>query len=307
MATIQVYLDETKCNKNTFQVDVLICGSSNQCEHYEEQIRQIVEENVGILGKDFKAFHAKNLNEKNWHTIGNVFLKVIDKLFEFARTGTLKILVCLEAKEKYQANIAILKNLIKSQLENKNSPVGSIFKTFEKEDLPAFYHRIDQLMIYLMYRDKLGKAGDQFEFYPDATGKILQYRDKEFRVAGRVFTGYLEFYDLIVILANLSTKIPEALQLKGWPQYDQKLIKFQPLKDQESYLIQACDIISNFFYNFLRYQVGLIDKKSKLKSDALTTRRNLSHLISTIGTHFDIKDQDVICVNSDLRATVELF
>ncbi|MFX0195471.1 MAG: hypothetical protein ACFFCW_05045 [Candidatus Hodarchaeota archaeon] len=304
MNIFQIYSDSTKCNKNTFQIFVTIWGFPKNCLSYKNDIQGIVNKNAKILGRDFKGFHAYNINEKNWKTIGQVYLEVLNKLIEYMFSGSLNMLIILEAEEKYKNNAGFLKNLIRFQLENRESVIGKQFKSLKNEDLPAVYHRIDQLIIYLKYRDRFGDNGDKFEFYPDSEGKILNYSEKKFRVSGNLPIEYpLEFYRLIAILGNALSRV---IKLEGWPVKKHRLIKFQPLKWTEDYLIQSCDIISNYFYNFLRYQVGISEKKYELKSGALMSHIGLDKHISKIKKSFENDSGEVICTDNQLKVSIDM-
>jgi len=190
-------------------------------------------------------------------------------------------------------------------LENRESVIGKQFKSLADTDLPALYHRIDQLFIYLLYRDRMGDDGDQFEFYPDSSGKILNYSDKEFPVSGHLpIIVDLQFYELVRILGN---SLAKSITLTGWPVKKQELIKFEPQKWSSNYITQTCDILANFFFNFLRFQVGLKDKKYQLKAEALSKHFLLKELLPGIKENFilDSETKDVTCINKELLITID--
>jgi hypothetical protein len=219
--------------------------------------------------------------------------------------GKLNLQLTLVSRYKYDLNAGYLKKLIKVQLEDRNSVIGQQFASLADTDLPALYHRIDQLFIYLLYRDKFGDNGDQFEFYPDSTGKILNYHDKEFPMSGNLpIIWELSFFKLIKILGN---SLATVITLTGWPVQQQELVKFEPQKWSANYLTQSCDILANFFFNYLRFNLGRTDKKYELKASALTKHFLLDELLPEIKKSFslDATTNDVICIDEKLLVTID--
>jgi hypothetical protein len=304
MKTIQIYTDDTRDDKQTFQVISSIWGLPDNCKSYSDEVKIIIKSNTR-LGTDFKGLHSYNLNDSNWSTLGITFEQVLNKLFEYVTTGKLNIQLTLVSRNRYDSNAGYLKNLLKIQLEDRNTVIGKQFKSLADGDLPALYHRIDQLFIYLLYRDKFGGDGDQFEFYPDSTGKILNYHDKEFPMSGNLpIIWDLEFFELIRILGNSLAKV---ITLTGWPVKQQELIKFEPQKCSANYLTQSCDILANFFFNYLRFNLGRTDKKYELKAAALKKHFLLDELLHEIIKTFslDSTSNDVICIDQNLLVTID--
>lgn len=304
MKTIQIFTDDTRDDKQTFQVISAIWGQPENCKAYSDEVETIIKSNTR-LGTDFKGLHSYNLSDSNWSTLGVTFEQVLNKLFEYVSDGKLNLQLTLVSRNRYDSNAGYLKNLIKVQLEDRNSVIGKQFASLADTDLPALYHRIDQLFIYLLYRDKFGDNGDQFEFFPDSTGKILNYHDKEFPMSGNLpIIWDLDFFELIKILGNSLAKV---ITLTGWPVKQQELVKFEPQKWSANYLTQSCDILANFFFNYLRFNLGRIDKKYELKASALTKHFLLDELLPEIKKSFslDATTNDVICVDQNLLVTID--
>lgn len=305
MKKIQIFTDDTRDDKQTFQIISSIWGEPNNCVAYIDEVEAIIKNNKK-LGADFKGLHSYNLNDSNWTTLGTTFEDVLNKLFEYVASGKLNIQLTLVSKNKYDSNTGYLKNLIKVQLENRNSVIGKQFASLADTDLPALFHRIDQLFVYLFYRDKFGDNGDQFEFYPDSTGKILNYKEEEFPMSGNLQIIWdLKFFELIKILGNSLAKF---ITLTGWSVKQQELIKFEPKKWSENYLTQSCDILANFFFNYLRFNLGRTEKKYELKAKALTKHFLIDELLPEIKKAFTLdKDtNDIICTDQNLLVTIDL-
>ncbi len=304
MKTIQIFTDDTRDNEQTFQVISSIWGQPEICKTYLEEIDAIIKNNTR-LGINFKGLHSYKLSGSNWATIGVTFERVLNKLFEYVSNKKLNIQLTLLSKNRYDSNTGYLKNLIKVQLENRNSEIGERFKSLADADLPALYHRIDQLFVYLFYRDKFGANGDQFELYPDSTGKILDYKDMKFPISGNLdIIWNLDFFELITILGNSLATI---IKSPGWPVKQQKLVKFEPQKWSENYLTQSCDILANFFFNYLRFNLGKTEKKYELKASALTNHFLLDELLPKIKESFSLHSttNDIICIDPNLFITID--
>lgn len=304
MAIIQIYTDETKDDNNSFQVVTTIWGQPIHCESYKNEVERIILSN-SRLGADFKGLHAYKLGESNWSTLGSTYEAVLQLLFSYVGEHKLNLQITLVSKNRFEANAGFLKNLIKVQLDDRTSVIGNQFKNLAEADLPALYHRIDQLFIYMLYRDKFGENGDQFEFYPDSVGKILSYREREFLVSGNLPIEWpLNFYELVRILGNSFSKV---ITLTGWPVKQQDLIKFEPQKWSSNYLIQSCDIVSNFTFNYIRHLLGRNDRKYELKANALNKYFSLDNIQTELRGSFalDPSNNDLICMDQDLLVTID--
>jgi len=214
MKTIQIFTDDTRDDTQTCQVISAIWGQPDNCKAYSDKVETIIKSNTR-LETDFKGLHSYNLSDSNWSTLGVTFEQVLNKLFKYVSAGKLNLQLTLVSRNRYDSNAGYLKNLIKVQLEDRNSVIGKQFASLADTNLPALYHRIDQLFIYLLYRDKFGDDGDQFEFFPDSTGKIVNYHDKEFPMSGNLQIIWdLGFFELIKILGNSLAKV---FTLTGMP------------------------------------------------------------------------------------------
>jgi hypothetical protein len=127
-------------------------------------------------------------------------------------------------------------------------------------------------------------------------------------VNGNVFKDYpLSFYDCVKVWGNSLTKvIPKLLPNGGWPDIDQRLNEFQPIKSSTDYIIQTCDIISNFFFNFIRHTVGSDESSHRLKSEVIQSLIPLVGYSEKIKSSFIIKDKEVFCRNPELKSLIEI-
>lgn len=307
---VDIYLDETKGFNESFQIDTAIYGDSSNCESFKKAMNEIVQDNKSIL-KIFNGFHAHELNEKQWKTRGQVYIKVLRKLKEFIDEKKINVLIFIESKEKKANNAIVLKNEFKKGLVQKDSSLSKIYSHLEENDYRAIYERVDQLYIYLLHRDKFGENNEKFNFYPGSSGKILHYKDKSFPLkVSNCDTHPIRFFDIVKITANALSKTLSSLN--GWSKSkEQKIINFEPLKDKDNYIIQCCDIVSNFFLNFLRIQLGIHDPIYQLKSDAFSDIFEID--LEKVHSNFKSKEfvdkedkafKEVICINHEMRDTI---
>lgn len=301
MNTIQIFSDETYSSERSFQIISTIWGNPIDYKDFSKKVKQIIE-NYSI-GDDYKGIHANKINSKNWHILGVVARSVLETLSDFILHQKLNAQVTLISRDRFEGNAGYLKSILRAELENRDSFLGKRFISLDDKDLPALYHRLDQLFVYLYYRDKFGNDGDQFEFYPDSTGKILNYEKTKFPITGNIVIDYpMNFYRIIAIVGDSFSKI---LQMEGWPIKKQTLSRFQPLKWISNYLIQNCDILSNFFLCLIRSKMGMTDPKYSLKAQALDEHFALNTSLSHILPSFVFDGVDVECVNDDLFGTID--
>ncbi len=171
---IQIYTDETKANDGSFIIYSLIYGKIENISSLNDELKDIIHP-IGDKDKDFKGLHSHKLNDSNWRTIGKKFEDSLDKLFEYANQKKIGIKICIIGSQKNSNNAGFLKDLIKKELNKKDSKIKQMYNSLDNKDHPALYHRLDQLFLYFLYRDRMGSEGTEFEFYPDSSGKILLY------------------------------------------------------------------------------------------------------------------------------------
>ena len=123
MNRIQIYSDGSKTEGDTIFIVTNIWGWSKACHQYEQEMATLVKENRGILGKDFKKFHASKLGNKNWNKISSPYIDSINKLFSFIKTNYLNVLIFIESNQKHSANSKFLKDCLKENLLNRNRDI----------------------------------------------------------------------------------------------------------------------------------------------------------------------------------------
>lgn len=304
MSTIHIYSDGTKSQTNTFTIEAIIWGEAAQCQAYEADAAVIISNNPK-LGADFQGFHAYNLNEQNWSVLGTAYEQLLALLTSYIHAGRLRAHWVITSQTRYAANAGYLKELFKKQLADRESTIGKHFAALQEKDFPALYHRIDMLASYWQHRDKFGAVNDEFYFFPDSEGKVLQYSETQFPMSGNLpVTVELPFFSLVTILANAFAELLKSIP--GWSTTAHRLHGFEPLKWKDSYLIQTCDALANFLYCGLRVTNGLTEQKYQLKANLLNNLFATNSVLEAMRTDFGLKDGDVACTNPNFWGTIDL-
>jgi len=100
----------------------------------------------------------------------------------------------------------------------------------------------------------------------------------------------------------------ELLDQLGWDPKpaNQKLVRFEPLKDEDSYLIQTADIVSNFFLNLIRSIVGDNSKTTQLKAKELLKLGVFTDILDEIKKNFKLQNGKCVCINDELKVSLHM-
>lgn len=309
MSIVRIYADEAYCNKRTFRIITLIWGSRGYVEQLESAIAAVVQNNRTVLGPNFKEFHAQKLTRKNWATLSPVYEAVLAELFERMHFRQVGLQTVILSEDRFNGNAGWLTEAVRKKLEDRTSDLGKQFQSFGEEDLPAVYYRVNQLFPIFRYREFLAAPGDHLEYFPDSTGKVLNYVNTNFPMSGTLpFSLPLNYLEIIRMFGDAYLKsfgvMVKELGLGKWPTSIQHLVKFQPTDSAHSYLIQLCDIVSNFIFSFIRHCCGLPDAKYQLKSTVLKKYIQMEEVEPAIKASFSIEGTDVICTAPDLWVNI---
>jgi hypothetical protein len=296
---IRLYIDETKGFKNNFFIHSCVFANPSNCDAFESDLIKIISDNRPILGVDFKGFHSNRLSNSNWNKLSPIYEKVIQSIFN----NKLGVHMYLESKNKYDKNSGLLKNWLKTELENETSKVHKAFSNLKQEDYPVLYNRFEMIYIFLIHKDKYGQ-NCEFEIYPDSSGKVLDYKTKtiELTSSNNLRSKTFDFYDTFGLLVNAFIDTFDAI--KYLPNNNQKVIKYSPTNDSDCFLIQACDIVSNFLFNYIRYHSGIIDKNSKLKADLFSKYFLLIDDDSFMKNNFSVVNNNAFCINPKMKINI---
>jgi len=118
----------------------------------------------------------------------------------------------------------------------------------------------------------------------------------------------LKHLDIIRMFGDAYMKsfaaVAQKYNFERWPTSEQHLVKFQPCDSESSYLIQACDMVSNFMFSLIRHVTGLPDVKYQQKSSVIEQHINLENVIPAIKSSFSIDGTDIICTDQNLWANI---
>jgi len=304
---IQLYSDGAKSENDTFFLTTTIWGKPGACDRYSKHIsdvHKIISEN----GIALKIFHAVDLNKRNWDRFYPAYIQVINKLMEFIENRYLRMMIFIESKEKYINNSKELEDTLKTYICNRNHPFGNIYQSIHINDLIAIYKETHTIYNYLRNRDIFGEDDQQFEYYPDASGKILQYGSKKTFLKSPNSPGLLmtEFYDVIRMIAqHLSTSLADVLK---WGRINrQRLVKYEPKNDEDSFLIQSADIICNFFLSTIKYLVGIDSGITRKKALALLAFNCIRSSKTNILNEFINQNGKCVCRRPDCEVRFSFY
>lgn len=314
MKKINIYSDDTEEEKKNFIISTFIWGDSISCRDYENSIKNIVEyyKKINILQKNFKGFHALRLNYSNWNKMSKPYCEVLSKLHFYIKNSCLFSLIYLESKKKYEANSKLIEDSLRDHLLNRKSHLGEIYQHINEQDLKVLYKSSHKMYHYFLHREKFGGPNTSFKYYPDASGKILDYKNRKFFIGipgkGDIYEDFTKILTLLANgLANTMNKSKILNQL-GWNPRpnNQRLDIFDPMKDEDSFLIQANDIISNFFLNLIRYEAGNKSKTVELKAKELLKLNIFNNILNKIRDNFKLLNGKCICTNDELKVSVRI-
>jgi len=310
MEPILIYTDDTRAQNNNFIITTLVYGYPVNCDDFAKDIRRHIFKHENMLGGRFKAFKGARLNARNWKRLSPSYLYLLDTLIDYIKAGKLNIMIYLESREKYKVNSGELEDQFKTSLQDRNSELGKMFYQVEEKNLNSIYKPLTVIYNYLLHREKLGgKPNQEFYYFPDASGNILKYSDKftTIKVDSKIFGDIAIIDHHFKIIAFIANCLDKVLSRDLWKrESNQKLIRFKPMPDEDSYIIQTADLISNFTYNLIRYLVGIKSLNSELKAKALINRNYSTEVISEIKRNFKNKKGECVCSNPDLKAYVKM-
>jgi hypothetical protein len=310
MDKIQIYTDETFGDNNNYFITSSVFGSSSDCSDFQSAILDIRNKNLKVLGSDFKGFHASKLGVKNWSKISPIFTQVIETLKQFIVDSRLGLLVHLESKAVYEKNSTYIENFLKTNVLNKDGLLGENFQHISETDLIAIYRRAPKIYNYLLHREKFGKESQEFEYFPDSSGKILNYKNLAFKLQTTSksespgVTAEFPFYDIIKITTN---GLVRGFIKTGWNTYPyQHMSLFEPIPDEQSYVLQAADMISNLVYNLVKKASGSSDDLVVKKASLLTSNGLFHDIEPQLATEFEIKEGKTVAKSDTLKHNIEL-
>lgn len=121
----------------------------------------------------------------------------------------------------------------------------------------------------------------------------------------------VDFFEAIRLLTNaLASSInqPFFRETFGWEERpkNQRLIEFEPMRDEDSFLIQTADIISNFFLNLIKYLIGSKSETVELKAKELLRMNIFDNILDNIRSNFQFKNNKCVCLDDELKVSVPM-
>ncbi len=314
MERINIYSDDTFVDKKNFIISTFVWSDPSSCREYDKEIKKIIKnyKNKNVLDQNFRGFHAVKLNHSNWNRLSRPFEDVLSKFYNYIYLGHLSFFIYLESKKKYEINAMEIENLLREKLQDINHHIGETYQHIREPDLIPIYKSAFKMYHYFFHRGKFGDKNTEFEYYPDSSGKILEYKNRKFYVetptGGQQSMGFIDLLSKLVNALAIAFNTPENLKHTGWdarPE-NQILKRFEPMKDEDSSLIQTCDIISNFFLNLIKYLIGDRSRTVILKADLLSKINLFDLIVDDIKKNFEILNGKCVSSNDDLKVSVEM-
>ncbi|MBC8373496.1 MAG: hypothetical protein ISS69_09185 [Phycisphaerae bacterium] len=289
---VLVFIDETYLPGRTAIVQAAVAFTR---QAYRDLIVPECGKLLKQLGPDAKEFKGSNLSKGNRAIYQQFLERVTGVVGAIAEKAPLRAVVSVDSVEPYSG-------------DNFNFVDGGVRKAlnaFGISNIPKCVAEFSRQMLWLRYHlpkiipeglaNELTITFDNQHKYakelrnPIATGLVDQPRSLR------------PLSDLLTPFANIL--LQGALEPSTGPV---KVEKFDFLWSEESFGVQAADLLANLTYHGLRYEHGFQNKKTKLKRDILydfipeaITCAELQSGLSKVG-------DDLVCVNPQLLMTMQL-
>lgn len=307
MEPIRVYSDEAYASGVNFRISTLIYGSPRVCDDFQKWVERFVRENEKEIGNSEYTFKGRKLNSKNWSRLSKYYLTLVDGAIRCFQENALGLIITIESREKYDANIRFLECEILRGLFDKNCELGEIFQFLQKDDIHILWKSAENFYDFNLNQTKIGNMKSEFWYMPDSKGDVLNYQDRILPVVSIIepTKGIVLFLPAFEVIAMLTNNLNTVLQKNGWQKKNnQKLKKYNPMRDEESYIIQTADVFSNFLYHLIRYLVGIEDTNSEKKATELIKRLFSKKLQDQIKKNFSRKENRCVCINNELKSRI---
>lgn len=287
-----IFMDESKGYQGSFQIFSIIFGRSSKLIALNDDLDQIMN-GYGITGE----FKSSNTSSKHLRC-ANDMLKLIVDYNKDKKTG---IIVLLISKDKLLANAGFLQNTYRNMfVNNVNNKFHYTKLGIPLSDAAPLYMRAVHFLPFIYLRDNFGPERAKYNYYPDATGKVLNYEKHTLAIEGKK----INYYILLKSLCNATIDFINLHQPPSWPTEKIYLAKFKPIDSRTDRRIQACDMISNYFLNCVRRNCGINMGIVKDKADIFEKHIDINGLNIDIAANFtkltdSNGDEFAICISNN--------
>ena len=289
---VLVFIDETYLPDRTAFVQAAVAFTR---QAYEALIAPKCRGLLRKLGSDAKEFKGSNLTKGNKAIYKQFLERVTQVSGAIAERAPIRAVISVDAAEPYAGK----------NFGSINGEVSKALGAYGITDIPKCVSEFSRHMLWLHnhlpkvipegLRNELIVAFDNQHKYaeelrtPRAVGLVNQHPILR------------PLSDLLTPFAN--TLLQGALKPATGPV---RVQKFDFLWSEDSFGVQAADLLANLMYNALRYENGFRDQKTKLKRDIL--REFIPEDVSNSDLTSSLKKagDDITCVNPQLLLTMQL-
>lgn len=336
-----MYIDECKGSNGSFYMLVHIYGEEVDIKAYENDIKTINQNNSNLLGTNFNGIHAVDIKEKSKQKKGRLVELWLDKFEDYINQGKLDCFIAVQSAQKKQNNSDYLVDIARNFFCNKAAqnmfPGLKQIDDQSQRDILACVHQI----WFLGNRcDKINATS--LVVHPDQIGKIIEDMDcnswkayiirNNNKMKWREYFRYLRRY-ILFLLGKIKNKnnpqtylidYGKALSFQGTintllntflhpirVHFGQKkkirIDDFKPLQDQNSFIVQMCDILGNYTYNSIIAKKRNPSKNATYKLGVLEKRFGIKQNLDDLSKNFTLNDRNELeCQNSTYVMCIDL-
>lgn len=292
----RVYVDESYGDNNSFMVQTAIAlPAGNTEEAFNASLEAKFSENAAFDRDEFKA---NKLNGKNRFIYQWFLQQVINIAAEIADRTPCRSLITIDSMEKYR-------NEVYQQLYNQlHGALGSIgYPGAEANNARDFIRQV----IWLHAR--LPRL-----IPPEGTGDVELYFDEKYRMdlsfqeevaawvprnGARVRFQEERWRAYSRLLRILLEVLPTTRQFP-------RVASFTYANSKSNYLLQAADLLSNLTLNAIKFRMGEVNDRTRLKYEMLCSVMDRDPIPDELLAEFVVVDGRVVCRNPELFSSIEL-
>jgi len=292
----RVYVDESYGDHNSFVVQTAIAlPAGNAEEAFNDSLEAKFAENAAFDRDEFKA---NKLNGKNRFVYHWFLQRVINIVAEIADGTPCRSLITIDSMEKYRDRVY---QQLYDQLQGSLEDIG--YPGAEVENARDFIRQV------LWLHARLPKL-----IPPDGTGDVELYFDEKYRMD-------LSFQE------EVAAWVPREgarvrFQEERWKAYSRLLrillrvlpttrrfpevASFTYANSKSNYLLQAADLLSNLTLNAIKFRMGEVNDRTKLKHEMLCSVMDRDPICDELLAEFEIVNGRVACRDPELFSSIEL-
>jgi hypothetical protein len=252
-ATLLTFSDDS--SENALHIDAFLWGEDRHICSLRSAIEAQIKAFQDAHGEGFLGFHANKVGDSKWATYQPYYDSMLASLKQMLQRNVIGGGLLIQSESALRNRTDVFKETLKSELQKPDSAFSKVLNGIEKEDYPVLYHRYKNLLPFVVLRGSALKSHDYVRYFPDSSGKWLQYADVERPLqASDGTTGNFKFFTINAMLARGLAKTLEGLGVIG---SGPEILSFEPRADEQEPILQLCDALANFALATARTIVGI--------------------------------------------------